>query len=182
MNIEDLGLNKDDLTKLVVDQIVKNAYDDEQFLGESALGVRIETQLKELITVTINDVVERIGNEVVLPKINEMIENHIVQKTNQWGEAKGESKTFVEHLMERADYYMQEPVNFKGKTKAEDSYSWSANTTRICYLIDEHLQYSISTAMEAALKNANSSIAEGLKKAVAIQIDQVRAKLDKKKL
>ena len=76
---------------------------------------------------------------------------------------------------------MQEPVNHNGKTKAEDNYNWCKNTTRICYLVDSHLQYSISVAMDAALKEANSSIAEGLKEAVSIQIDQVRAKLDKKK-
>jgi len=181
MKIEDLGLTKDKLTQLVVDQIVGNAYDGESFISEASIGSSIEEQLKERVTASINETVDRIGNEVILPKVNEMIENHIVQKTNEWGEEKGEPKTFVEHLIARADYYMQEPVDHNGKTKAEDSYNWRKNTTRICYLVDHHLQYSISVAMEAALKEANSSIAEGLKKAVSIQIDKVRAKLDGKK-
>jgi len=181
MKIEDLGLSQEKLTQLVVDQIIDNAYDGESYIGESSIGAQIEKQLQDKVTASIDETVERIGNEVILPKVTEMIENHIVQQTNEWGEAKGEPKTFVEHLIARADYYMQEPVNHEGKTKKEDNYNWRQNTTRICYLVDKHLQYSISTAMEAALKEANSSIAEGLKKAVSIQIDQVRAKLDKKK-
>lgn len=182
MKIEDLGLTKEQLTQLVVDQIVNDAYDNESYMGESSIGAKIEEQLTERVTTAINETVDRIGNEVILPKVTEMIENHIVQHTNEWGEAKGEPKTFVEHLIARADYYMQEPVNHNGKTKKEDNYNWRKNTTRICYLVDSHLQYSISVAMAAALKDANSSIAEGLKKAVSIQIDQVRARLDKKKL
>ena len=85
MKIEDLGLTQEKLTQLVVDQILNDAYGSESFIGESSISARIEEQLTERVTASINEVVDRIGNDVILPKVNEMIKNHIVQKTNEWG-------------------------------------------------------------------------------------------------
>jgi hypothetical protein len=106
-----------------------------------------------------------------------MVEGIVLQRTNEWGEKTGKSVTFTEYLVERAEAYMTEKVDYQGRSKAEvrDSYGWKPNQTRIVSLIDQHLQYGIATATEQALKSANERIAEGIKDAVAMKLQEVLA-------
>jgi hypothetical protein len=51
------------------------------------------------------------------------------------------------------------------------------HSTRITYLVNHHLQYSIETAMKKALANANSSIVQGIEGAVKIALANATAAL-----
>ena len=45
---------------------------------------------------------------------------------------------------------MQEEVDYNGKPKGTDSFSWRPRSTRVAYMVDEHLHYSIERAMKDA--------------------------------
>ena len=180
LTLESLGLNASDLQERLIDALCERVLSTVVVYGDDGDGFeksKFGKHLDGVIKARIDADVAAIAEAHVLPKVSEIIEGFCIQKTNEYGEPRGEKLTFVEYLIKRADEYMQEPVNHAGKTKAEDSYSWSKNTTRISYMINSHLQYSIKTAMEQAMKQANSSIAVGLEQAVKISLQQVLAKL-----
>jgi len=180
LTCESLGIKPEDIEEKIISRVVENLlgapYMDEDGY-EGVEDSKYMKNLKELVQARIDSKVSEIADKHILPNVDSYIETLTIQKTNQWGEAKGKSVTFIEYLIQQAEQYMVEPVNFKGKTKAEDSYSWSKNTTRIAYMIDSHLQYSISTAMKKAMETANESIVGGIKSAVGIQLSQIIGKL-----
>ena len=85
--------------------------------------------------------------------------------------------TFLEYLIQRAETYIQEPLNYAGKTKEQEGYGWSKSQTRISYLINQHLHYSIETAMKQALQTANSAIVGGIEQTVRIKLQEVADKM-----
>lgn len=185
--LKQLGLSKDQITNMIVERCASelmrstscNEYGEEETVSPS----KLKQQLQELVTKRINEEVTRIADAHVLPRVTEMVEGLTLQETNKWGEKKGEPLSFVEYLVARADAYMREKVNHAGKSEAEDgnSYNWKASTTRVSYLIHEHLQYSIKTAMEQAMKSANASIAGGIQTAVKIKLQEVLDEMNRKR-
>lgn len=163
-----LGVTQDELLEIVV----------------SKLAGQIEfpdTKIAEVVKERVNKRADMLFSDHVAPKIDELIENVTIQRTNQWGEAKGQSMTFIEYLTQAAENYLREVVDYEGETKDESHSSyWKKSGTRVSYLVHKHLQYSIETAMEGALKTANDSIVEGLAGAVKIKLGEVREKLNVK--
>lgn len=109
--------------------------------------------------------------------MNDIVENMVLTETNRWGEKTGKSVTFKEYLVQRAEAYMQEEVNYEGKPRGTDSFSWSARSTRVAYMIHKHLHYEIEAAMKTALANVNSAVTKGLHEATKIAINEVTSKL-----
>ena len=176
ITLESLGFSKEDLQERVIERLCEQilsgkTYDEdgEEHYTDSQFKRKLEERLKEHINATINAIAEK----HVLPNVTAYIENLTLQQTNKWGEAQGKPVTFIEYLVGRAQAYIQEEVNYEGKAKEEGSYNWSKHTTRIAYLINSHLQYSIATMTKQALATANSAIAGGIEKAVKIQLEQV---------
>jgi hypothetical protein len=98
--------------------------------------------------------------------------------TNQWGERKGQPETFLEYATRRAEAFLSEKVNHEGKTQSEaNGYSWSASTTRVVHLANQHLKYAIEGAMKAALTDVNSKIAGGIEAAVKQTLADVQQRL-----
>lgn len=171
--LQSLGISEDDILNRVVDRICESiipSFDE----AESEFGNRVEGAVKERIDKVMSDAFEK----HVHPKITEMVENVTLQATNRWGEARGEKLTFIEYLTERADAYIREEVNHNGKTQSEDSYSWRKHGTRIAYLVNSHLQYSIQRAMEQALGDVNSSVRKGLEEAVKIALAGIKVSVN----
>ena len=170
-NLADLGITKDELLGRLVAKITDGIDDDTAF----------QSDLHRRIDKAIEAAVDAVADRTITPNIESYIKDHCLQRTNEWGEAKGEPLTFTEYLVERAEAYMLEPVDFDGQTKGERRRSGYGNfrdaTTRLAYMIDKHLHYHIEKAMETVLGNANSTIAEGLKEAARTQIDKLRDKL-----
>jgi hypothetical protein len=175
-----LGIKPEELQDRVIERICEKvltgvSYNDED--GEYEADSSFKRRLDQRITQHIDGAVTKLADTYVRPGIETMVETLTLQQTNRWGEKTGERMTFIEYLTKRAEAYFEEPVNHSGKTKGEDSYSWNAHSTRGAYLIEKHLQYSINTALQAALQNANSKIAGGIEKAVKMQLEELLGKI-----
>lgn len=189
ITIESLGITPAELLERVVDKLAGTlmaAYvpvspdpeSDEEILEEHKSPFM--RMLEEKVRAKVDQSVEEIAGRNVLPNVAAFIENYCLQETNRWGEKTGQAMTFTEYLAQRAEHWITEPVNYNGKTKAEDGYSWSKAQTRIAYMIDKHLQYSIKIAIDAALKDFNSTLSGGLTATVKAQLDEALNKMNVK--
>lgn len=178
MDISALGLTQDELRNLVVNRIVDN------FVGGMIDGddpahsfPDFERRIQSLIKDHVDAKFRELADSVVLPKLDERIENLVLQQTNGWGEKKGEPVTLTEYIVQRAEAYMQEPINFQGKTREQDSYNWKAAGPRIAYAVDRHIQYSIEAAMKQILADANNQLVSGIKGAVEAKLSELKGSL-----
>lgn len=181
LTVESLGLTKGEILDRVVNRIADSLMeawvadeDGEETAVKSQFARVMERKVMERVSVAVDEIAGR----HVLPNVAAYVENLCLQETNRWGEKTGKSVTFVEYLVDRAEKYLREEVNYEGKSKDEkDSYSWTKATTRIAYMVNKHLQYSIQSAMEKALKSANSAIVGGIEEAVKIKLGEVASAL-----
>ncbi len=184
--LKDLGLNEEQIIDKVVGQIADQMlygkiedldYDEMQDGGSTQFRHAVDALLKKRIDAA----VECVANKHTLPNITEYLENFCIQKTNEWGESKGEPVTFVEYLTQRAEAYIAEPVDLDGNSKGESRFgNWRMATTRVTHLIDKHLRREIDKAMKSAIEDANKSIAGGLNEAVKIAINNLKVHVDTK--
>lgn len=180
LTLEALGLSvteiQDRVVQVLADRVMESLVPDEE--GEevrlpSAFAERLQRRVLEQT----NRAIEQIAAQHILPNVAQYVETLCLQETNRWGEKTGKALTFTEYLVARAEAYLREEVNYQGKTKGEDSYSWKASGTRVAHLVHAHLHYSIQTAMEQALRQANSAIAGGIEQAIKIKLGEVLASL-----
>lgn len=180
--LQTLGFSIEQLQQRVVDQIcetlLSRKYDDEDgetsFYGDSKFKQKLDKEIETRINQTINALAEK----HVLPNVAEYVENLTIQKTNEWGEKRGQSITFIEYLTQRAQVYMQEKVNYEGKGKDEmGGYSWSGTQTRITFLVEKHLHYSIEKAMKESLSIATGEIAKGIHETTRLKLNEIAAGL-----
>lgn len=173
MHALELGITQEELLERVLERAAEQVV--EHFVSEDTA----RRTMQDVVRTAIDDVAERMASEVAEPLVQGQIESVSLQRTNEWGEAKGEALTFIEYLVKRAEGYFIEPVDHHGKTKSESrsSYDWRSAQTRIAHMIDKHLQYSIKIAMEKALETANSKIVEGIQKTVKMKLDEVTKSL-----
>jgi hypothetical protein len=173
--LAELGLTPEDVLNKLTDRLA------EQLLGTSEdYDSDFRNRLEKAIKTRVNEVLDAAMTAHILPKITEMTEGVCLTETNRWGEKIGKTVTFVEYLTSRIDAYIREDVNHNGKTQAEDSYSWQKRSTRIAYMIHEHLQYNIERAVKQALGEVNSSVRKGLEEAVKIAIAGIKVSVDTK--
>ena len=180
MDLNELGFTKEELQQRVVDQVARsimNSSGYDEYGDEHETPSAMVNQIKTLVKERVDTQVAAIAEESILPQVASYIENVCLQHTNRWGEATGEGKTFIEYLTERAEAYLSEPVSFHGKTKGEDNYNWSKNTTRLAYMVDKHLQYSIERALSDAVKSVNDQIVGSLTGAVEHSLKEIVGKL-----
>lgn len=180
LTVEALGFTNEELQERVVDRIVsqfmsKTGYDDEgnEYNSKSSLADRLQKAVVQRIDRAIADVIDI----HILPNATTYVENITLQATNKWGERKGEKLTFIEYLVQRADAYLREEVDYQGKSKSQDSYNWKASQSRIAHLVHEHLHYAIETSMKQAVQDANNSIVKGLQETVKLKLAEVAAQL-----
>lgn len=179
LTLEALGLDQEKLAEKLVDRLAQNmltsiGYDEDgsDWFGTSPFARKLNDMVKARLDQVVND----LADKHVLPRVEAMVEGLVLQQTNGWGEKVGTPVTFIEYLTQRAEAYMQEPVNFEGKSQKESgSYGWSKHQTRITHLVEKHLHYSIDSAMKDALKVANSAIATGISETVKIKLAEITA-------
>lgn len=181
MDLEALGFTKEELQNRVVDKLCEEllttiTYDEES--EEISVSSEFRGKLDKAIRSRIDKAINTLAEKYVLPNVDSYIESMTLQQTNKWGERIGAPVTFIEYLTSRADAYMREEVDFEGKTKEEKcGYTFNKRGTRVAYMVDKHLHYSIEQAMKSALSQANSSIANGLAEACKTAINNVAATL-----
>lgn len=151
----------DRIASKAADQIFGSDYDE-----ETGIADRIEQRVRRNLDKSIAVVVDRIGDQLVAPRIEEYIRGCVLQQTNHWGEPNGAPTTFTEYLVKRAEKYVTEPVDVFGKTKSQGDYNWKEHSTRVVQLIDRYLQGSIELAVKQILADANKTFASGLSEAV----------------
>jgi hypothetical protein len=182
IGIEDLGISKEDLLARVIDKIASDAMaqhvlqtdeDGEEF--EDRIPTRMAQAVEERVVNKIDEAIDNIAAKHVLPNVAEYVETITLQQTNKWGERVGEPMTFIEYLVERAQAYLQEPVDYEGTPvdKRKAYRSSSVTQTRITHLVERHLHYSIEKAMKEAVKTANDAITGGIEQAVKIKLQEV---------
>jgi hypothetical protein len=186
MDISALGLTAEDLKNQIIEKAVEKLlaayvadYDDEGEPITLAVSVQnqIDATIKKRTDEEIARIVGKIGEETIAPKVESLIENMMFQKSNGWGEPKGEAKTWREMLIERADTFLSEQVNINGKTQAEDSYSWRAHSTRLVHMVKGMIQFEIEREAKSAFGDMNSKIAGGVLGAVRIALNDILANL-----
>lgn len=183
LDLSAIGLNQkaleDRIVNGAVDKIVSSLLEDvytdddgEPVAQQSAF----DRKLRERVDSEIARIIDGIAAATITPKIEALIEGLSFQKTNGYGEPKAPPQTWREMLVEKAEGWLVEPVNSTGKTRKEDSYSFSPAMTRIAFMINQHLDYRIRDAMTAALKDANGKIAKGIVDSVQLALNGVLAK------
>jgi hypothetical protein len=176
LTLESLGLSKEELADRVVqaaaDRLLLDVSVDDE--GEPhPINSTFERQIEKLIKARTETTIAALAEKHVLPNVTTYVENLCLQETNRWGEKTGAKVTFIEYLVQRADAYLREEVDYDGKSQAEDRYNWPKNGTRIAYLVEKHLYQSIEVAMKQALKSANESIVGGIEKTVKMKLAEV---------
>lgn len=92
--------------------------------------------------------------------------------TNTWGEKKGEPETLREHVQRVVRTWLDEPMNYQGKTKKEDTYNWRADTTRGAWLVGEHIQYAMKAAIDTVMKDAKAQLGKSLEDAFKLKLTE----------
>ena len=185
ITIEHLGLTKDDIAdrivqaaaaQLLLQERILSDEDGEEFTDRTPS--RFAKELQERVRIKIDDAISDIAGRNVLPNVSTYVENLCLQETNRWGEKVGKSVTFTEYLVQRAEAYMQEEVNYEGKSQKEaGGYSWSKAQTRIAHIVHKHIHYTIESALKNAYSDLNKQIVDGIEKTVRIQLDEISKKL-----
>lgn len=163
---ENIGLTQEELQERVVRGLVERILGEDHGDPESHVHRAAYKAAMEHVKTSVNDAVNAVAEKHVYPMAEKLITDHIFQETNQWGEAKGEARTFIEYLEERASGYFAEQINIKGKAHREcsqyDQRDWKPAGSRIAVMIDECLTSQIKEALDAAVENVHMTLAEGL--------------------
>lgn len=180
IDLSALGLKPEDFMDRIVDGAVEallsQRWVDEDD-RESTRASEFKQKIEKRITETVERKIDSIFEKYILPNVHTYVNDLVLTETNQWGEKKGVPKTFVEYLVDRANAYIQEDVNYQGKSKSQDHFNWSKSTTRIAFLVHEHIQYSLDRAIKQILQDANNSVAGGLKKAFEMKLEELKASI-----
>ena len=175
MDLKALGITKEDLIDRIVTNAVKKVFD------EQAFGDRIDTDMKRRV----DQAVERIATNIIDKHVaaaigsdfKKVVSEMVFQKTNQWGEPKGEGMSLKEMTIARMDAWLNEGLDYNGRPKSGSDYSWKASTTRLGKAIDDYFHYHMDTAMKAILSEANNKHVDGIKTVVGIKLDEIKKTL-----
>ncbi len=182
IDLAELGITQEELVDRAVEQIAKTAVSERvqtidedgnpaDYMETTPMGRQIAKAIQARLDTAVANIVETL----VLPDIEARIRSLVLQKTNQWGEAKGEAVTFVEYVTEKAEAWMTEKVSFDGASKAEsrNAHNWTGTQTRISHAVHKYLQYEIETAMKKVLGNGTATLVKGIQETVKIKLAEI---------
>jgi hypothetical protein len=179
--LQAIGIDPTTIRDQVIEAIVSRAmggYVDRDEEGFET-GYASPTKLAQHVHAHIDKVAAARFAEMIGPVAVEVIENTKFPETNKYGEPKGPTLTLREKLDERARLYLAEEVDDRGRASWEggDMGYGRAKQTRIVYLIREHFRFTMQTAIEQLMAEANKQIAGGIEKAVKGSLDTILANL-----
>ena len=169
--LESLGINTEDLGNRIVDQAVDVLLNSTGFDPDTDEETRYESRFKREIQSQIQKAVDEkiaaLAAVHLIPRVGEMIESANLQKTNNYGEKKGDPLTFKEYIAQRAEVYMSEDVDYHGKSKAEanDSYNWRNCGPRLTVLMQMYIKDTLEKHAKEAVNDVNKVIARNIQKA-----------------
>jgi hypothetical protein len=183
LDLESIGLNQAELQERVIERlcdrlletIVIGGDDDEQeHWRQSPFGLALDELLKNRLDAAVNEIAE----QHVLPNVKAMIDGLKLTECNKWGEKKGQTFTFTEYLAHRAEVWMNEEVDFDGKSKAEGrGYSWSGRQTRLACAVHKYLHNEIENAMKTVIADGNTILAGALLQTCKTKMAEIAASL-----
>ncbi|MFA0967372.1 hypothetical protein [Pseudomonas amygdali] len=168
--LEALGLSTTDLASRIVEQAVQSllsstGYDEDgdEYPTPSRFKQQIDTRVKDAI----NQKIDALFAEHVLPRVGEIIEGADMRKTSSYGEPKGEPMTFKEYIASRAEVYMSEKVDFNGKSKDEsgNDYNWRETGPRLTVLMKMYIKDTLEKSAKTAINDVNKVIAKNIEQA-----------------
>jgi hypothetical protein len=177
INLEEFGLSKDEILEKVANKLCdrflkEEYYEDEE--GEEIEEIASESpilqKLDKMIKGRIDKRVNEIGEKYVLPRVDKIIDDVVLQKTNQWGQPEGPKITFIEYLVGKAENYMTQKVTSQGKIP--DGYNRGEQTMAL-WMINDHLNNEITRAMNSALQEFNRTIGKGITEAVKMKLSEI---------
>lgn len=186
-NCEMLGITQEEMIDRVVEALSDKLLTDRRMFcdeygndGETSVSSSFAKRMEKIIADRIDARIEEIGNQYVIPRVDDMISGFVLQKTNNWGEKTGKSVTLTEYIVARAEEYASEKVDFNGRSESEcRSYhtSFSPYTTRIPYLIDKHIGFAIERMSKEVLSRAFGVASDSLKSAVEVALKDAASKV-----
>lgn len=176
-----LGLDREKLTELAVEQIVDSVMSTREYGdGETyECGSTFQREIESRVVKVVDTKLELICAEQVVPYVNRMIDEAILQETTKYGETLGRPVTFKEYIAKRADEYLKEPVDWQGNAKRErkDPYGWKSDQTRIVHLVGKKLQDIMENGMKDAIKQLVASLNESLDEQVKREMAAISSKV-----
>ena len=177
-SLEALGLSKAEVLELVANKLVESAMreyatDDEG--NPYPNPTKFSRVLSQQVAAKVDAAVARAADAYLKPVLAEGLDKFRIPQTNRYGEPQREPMTFIEYLAARADTYLTEMVDHNGKTQQQGGYQCS--TSRVAYMVHEHLNFRIKAEMTNALKAANDRIVEGIEATVKAKLAEVSAAL-----
>lgn len=176
-----LGISPEELGSRIVDQAVETLLNTTGFNPDTEEETRYESRFKREIEArvkqAVDDKIAALAAVHLVPRVGEMIESANMQKTNGYGEPKGEPMTFKEYIARRAEAYMAEDVDSNGRSKGEtgDSYNWRSTGPRLTVLMRNYIRDTLEAAAKAAVNDVNKVIADNIGKAAKQAIAQAGA-------
>ncbi|MCQ9423445.1 hypothetical protein NRB16_07915 [Pseudomonas sp. LJDD11] len=179
--LEALGVSAKDLFDRIVEQAVhallySTSYgeDDE----ESTQASRFKQQIEKRVKDAVDQKIDAMFAEHVLPRVGEIIESADMRKTSHYGEPKGEPMTFKEYIASRAEVYMSEKVDFNGKSKDESGdYNWRETGPRLTVLMKLYIKDTLEKSAKSAISDVNKVIAKNIEQAAKDAITSCAASL-----
>jgi hypothetical protein len=179
INLEEIGLTKEEVQERVIDRICERLMrweregEERDYVTDSDFHRKLDTKVKEGIDAAINKMAEK----HVIPVLGERIEALALQETSSWGEPKGKPKSFIEYLLNRVDFFMNEEVDKEGRARRERDYGWEKDTARINWVIKRQVKLALDQAMAQQLAKVNAALAVGIQSVVQAELQKITDKL-----
>lgn len=124
LSCEDFGLAKEEMLDRLIAKMAESFLDmdiEEDGPGEDShySKTKVLDHIHNMVKEQVEKSVAAIADKHVLPRVDEIITGMVMQTTNKWGEKKGEPKTLTEFVVERAENYLSEEVDFQGKNRKQ---------------------------------------------------------------
>jgi len=181
-NLEDIGLTQEKLQDRVVESISASILgrragtldSDECFYTN-----KLETKVTKQIEQKISEKIDKIGNDLIEPSIESIIEKITYVPTNNWGEKKGEPFTLKEYLLQQTKEYLTQEVNAEGKTRGTSNYSWNSVGTRLSYIIKSHIGDEVKLEIKRLMQEAFDSLGVVLAESIQQHVKEIQNKIKK---
>ncbi len=173
IDLKDLGIDAAKIQDAVVDEITDRILTGERGWDESKFRREMDDQIKKHV----QSGIEKVIAAVLQGEITAQIENLKFEKTNGYGEKKGDPQTLREWITDRITTYFNEDVNEKGESVKENSYSWKCAGKRAMVLFKVTMREEIQQSINAMWRDGNKPLLDAVQEAVTNQLTFLRDNL-----